>query len=720
MKQDEETLISLKQKNEQLLEQLKAERTSTMQLEQTLSEMEETLIHYKKSHLIRILEPRKIKQSVRNAVAYLLGRRNLKRIYSKAYKRKQASNDLLPYVRLLYEEGFVDKALADLQIMYEETSNSYLQRAIALELMLFYANKETKSAAKRALDYVEIAKKMETDEVLRRQLTIIEAECLIMVGEADKAKKVIYKELAQKHHPDLFLALANTEPYIDNRIHWLNECLSTYQLKPINIGTEQIDDNRLEYSVLHSVEIKAEEITGPKISVILPAYNAANSIHIAIESMLKQTWTNIELLIVDDCSTDGTYAVMEKYAEIDERIKLFQTEINSGPYVARNIALRAATGEFVTINDADDWSHREKLAVQVNHLLSEPGIIANTSEQVRLTTDFRFHRRGTRGKFIFSNMSSLMFRRKEVLDRIGFWDNVRFAADGEFKRRLIKEFGVDAVVDLKTGPLSFPEQSTASLTGNSAFGYAGFFMGARKEYVESFSHYHKNNKSLYYPFEYNRRLFPVPEPMLPNREKGERKLDVVIVANFYDMPELRTDIILKQIDRHKQLQLKTGLVQLYDYNIKQRKRSFNKKIRNVIDGNDVQMLVYGETISAEVLLIHSPESLQEKQQYIPKINNRITVIVIDELPKVKYNGKEKTIYNVRQIIRRSSEYFSSNFRIYPLDEQIRTELEVRYKRELGKIRLPKENWLVENGRMDESYEQRLNDWLVEQNDFKMT
>src|SRR5690625_4917995 len=159
MKQDEETLISLKQKNEQLLEQLKAERTSTMQLEQTLSEMEETLIHYKKSHLIRILEPRKIKQSVRNAVAYFLGRRNLKRIYSKAYKRKQASNDLLPYVRLLYEEGFVDKALADLQIMYEETSNSYLQRAIALELMLFYANKETKSAAKRALDYVEIAKK---------------------------------------------------------------------------------------------------------------------------------------------------------------------------------------------------------------------------------------------------------------------------------------------------------------------------------------------------------------------------------------------------------------------------------------------------------------------------------------------------------------------------------------------------------------------------------
>src|SRR5699024_3730700 len=151
---------------------------------------------------------------------------------------------------------------------------------------------------------------------------------------------------------------------------------------------------------------------------------------------------------------------------------------NSGPYVARNIALKAAQGEFVTDNDADDWSHREKLAVQAAHLLESPQVIANTTELARLTSDFIFHRRVTRGKYIFSNMSSLLFRRKEVVERIGYWDEVRFAADGEFKRRLVQEFGKNAIVDLRTGPLSLPEQSRGSLTGSSAFGYAGFFMGA--------------------------------------------------------------------------------------------------------------------------------------------------------------------------------------------------------------------------------------------------
>ena len=126
-------------------------------------------------------------------------------------------------------------------------------------------------------------------------------------------------------------------------------------------------------------------------------------------------------------------------------------------------------------------------------------VIANTSEHARLTEDLTLYRRGTPGKYIFPNMSSIMFRKKEVLDKIGYWDSVRFAADGEFKRRLIKAFGQKSYVDLKSGPLSLPRQSVSSLTGSSAFGYDGFFMGVRKEYVESLEHYHDSADSLYYP-----------------------------------------------------------------------------------------------------------------------------------------------------------------------------------------------------------------------------
>src|SRR5690625_6605125 len=67
-------------------------------------------------------------------------------------------------------------------------------------------------------------------------------------------------------------------------------------------------------------------------------------------------------------------------------------------------------------------------------------IIANTSEHARLTEDLKIYRRGTPGIYIFPNMSSTMCRREPVLKELGSWDSVRFAADGEFRRRLLRVF----------------------------------------------------------------------------------------------------------------------------------------------------------------------------------------------------------------------------------------------------------------------------------------
>src|SRR5690625_2653718 len=88
--------------------------------------------------------------------------------------------------------------------------------------------------------------------------------------------------------------------------------------------------------------------------------------------------------------------------------------------------------------------------------------IANTYEHARLTEDLKIYRSGTSGIYIFPNMSSTMFRREPVLKELGSWDSVRFAADGEFKRRLLRVFGKQSFVDLPTGPLSLPRQSASS------------------------------------------------------------------------------------------------------------------------------------------------------------------------------------------------------------------------------------------------------------------
>ena len=102
--------------------------------------------------------------------------------------------------------------------------------------------------------------------------------------------------------------------------------------------------------------MKDEHRTMPHlISVIMPCFNAAPFLEEAVHSVMGQTYPNVELLIIDDGSTDTSLAIAERLQlEHHERIRLFR-QANRGPYVARNLGLEHARGEFVAFLDADDW-----------------------------------------------------------------------------------------------------------------------------------------------------------------------------------------------------------------------------------------------------------------------------------------------------------------------------------------------------------------------------
>src|SRR5699024_4975280 len=210
---------------------------------------------------------------------------------------------------------------------------------------------------------------------------------------------------------------ANLEPVIEERLKWINKVMQAHELYPISFSNK---GESAIYDDLQTENVDRKIIDGPKVSIILPAYKAEEGVQVAIESILSQTWQNIELLAVDDCSPDNTRTVIQSYADKDARVKLLSTPENSGPYVARNIALKQATGEFITINDADDWSHAEKIERQVKHLIANKDVIANTSAHARLTENLKLYRRGTPGKYLFPNMSSIMFRKEPVLKKIGY------------------------------------------------------------------------------------------------------------------------------------------------------------------------------------------------------------------------------------------------------------------------------------------------------------
>jgi len=101
--------------------------------------------------------------------------------------------------------------------------------------------------------------------------------------------------------------------------------------------------------------------TAPRVSVILPAYNAAAHLRRAVDSALAQTMADLEIVIVDDASTDATLEIAGRIAARDSRVRVLHIERNSGPSVSRNRAIAAARGEWIAILDADDSWFPERL-----------------------------------------------------------------------------------------------------------------------------------------------------------------------------------------------------------------------------------------------------------------------------------------------------------------------------------------------------------------------
>jgi len=111
----------------------------------------------------------------------------------------------------------------------------------------------------------------------------------------------------------------------------------------------------------------------PRISILIPCYNASHTLNEAIESMLNQTYTDFEIIAVDDGSEDDTKRILENWAKRDNRIKVFAKE-HSGIIDSLNYGLKYCTAEYIARMDADDRSHHERLAEQIAFLDDHPKI----------------------------------------------------------------------------------------------------------------------------------------------------------------------------------------------------------------------------------------------------------------------------------------------------------------------------------------------------------
>ncbi|MBR1884084.1 MAG: glycosyltransferase family 2 protein [Clostridia bacterium] len=116
------------------------------------------------------------------------------------------------------------------------------------------------------------------------------------------------------------------------------------------------------------------------ISVIIPCYNVKDYVRKAVDSVLNQSYKNLEIIIVDDSSTDGTYEILKEYEEENKgKITLIRNEENSGSAAySRNVALKVANGEYIGFIDPDDYVDEDYFLNLYNALKENDSLISCT------------------------------------------------------------------------------------------------------------------------------------------------------------------------------------------------------------------------------------------------------------------------------------------------------------------------------------------------------
>lgn len=304
----------------------------------------------------------------------------------------------------------------------------------------------------------------------------------------------------------------------DKKLTQLNHILSEFNLLPLALKENNFCVNNL------SSNIDKKQENSQKVSIIVTAYNAKDTIQTCIESLLNQTYANLEIIIINDNSDDDTLYIIQTLAKQDNRIKWIDLPKNTGTFVAKSIGVMYATGEFLTCQDADDFAHPQKIAIQVEPLLNDEHLIATTSYWLRIDNDGYFYARQYY-PFLRQNPASPLFRRQKVQDEIGLWHITRTGADSEFWARLKLYYGNDRVLPIKQ-PLTFASHRKDSLMNSDKFGIHNKTSAlTRLDYWENWHFWHidciAKKRVLKMPdiqTQLNQKMFEIPHSLIVNAD----------------------------------------------------------------------------------------------------------------------------------------------------------------------------------------------------------
>jgi glycosyltransferase involved in cell wall biosynthesis len=537
-------------------------------------------------------------------------------------------------------------------------------------------------------------KNLKLKEGGERQKVMLEVEALRRFGKAADAKAIIKRYLAEwGENSELCFSAANLATEDDGlttcesnrlRLSWLNKPLLRAGYHPI---AAKDPSRKLAIDNITCAAPKIPyEACNAKISVLMPAFNAEKTISFAIESVLTQSWTNLELVVVDDDSDDSTWAILQSFAAQDSRIKLIRHEQNAGAYAARNTALKCAIGEFITGQDDDDWSHPQRLATQIEHL-DRTGLAFNTISSVRVDYDLRIALDPRKG-LLRECFPSLMTRRKFVLE-LGGWDEVRMAADAELYARLAKVHQQTKTRLRAEAPLAFQLKSEGSLTSKPYTGLSTTCYGARREYAEAHFYWREQQRSpkelaaLRLPTE--GRAFPVPS-ILKKATPEYREYDVLWVSDFArtgpEISALATMLRAAKLHHLRSACFHWPRLESVD-------RFIDRRIRKLLHEGLVESVVPGESLKCRCVIIDDVSCINYIPNTFPKVNAESGIILVNELSEV-CDLDNRNCWTISTTLEKFHHVFGIAPVLAPMSDSIRRQLQEVAPAE----RVTSANWML--------------------------
>lgn len=402
-----------------------------------------------------------------------------------------------------------------------------------------------------------------------------------------------------------------------------NQIYRRFGLESVDLtGTGSTPFTRLRAEPAERVE------AGPLVTVIMSCWSPGEELLLAVRSITDQSYQNWELIVTDDASPDKHGEILDQIAELDPRIRVVRNEINGGTYVRRNEALTLARGEFVTMQDSDDWSHPRRLELQVRDLVASPDRYANIVRNVRLTPDLSLY--SERGMQLGVCEPAIMFRREAVLDKVGFFDDIRKAADREFRQRLEATTGVPVAEVGPEVPLVLMRADVGSLSGSDFRGV--WVHPARIAYRSSMLRAHNLIKdgelSPIFPARQDKRNLDAPATLL-GRPNSPSTFDVLLILDGRTRASRKHFLseVVQEIEAALDSGLSVGVMHSDSLRGGREQGYFDAAMQQLVDEGGLHRVIDDQQVEAGTVVIrHAVAAQAHVAERRPVTAGRVVVI----------------------------------------------------------------------------------------------